>query len=144
MAYFWFKGSNGFACYCDTCRRDFYWSYKYFKPYEDRGLILEDHTTVNIPLIKLVGKIWLDRLNEIHQPIKLEYLCGNIIKGNTDLIKQLPKSFAHRIKYSPEYRKKIEPNFVEDLEFIGIAKSLPCILYEHLGFKIIRNEEYPD
>ena len=150
MAHLWFSQSDDssvddHACFCDTCVDPFTDVRPSLAPYWHRGLKIKEGDKITLVTIKKCNAIVTQRLEEIHQPTKLEALCGRVIRRRLHgHYKQLPLPvhIQNRVRFG-EYEEEVGGNFVKDCEFDALAKKLPGILWHHLGCTVIRRRKHP-
>ena len=86
------------------------------------------------------------KIEELHQPAKLETLCGHVVRKHTvngdckDL--PLPQLIKERVWFG-EYDEEADGNFAEDHTFTRTAKNVVSMLWNHLGCTIIRSRRHP-
>lgn len=150
MAHLWFSlnhdpTSDIDSCLCETCTSNAFDAKYDLSPFWNQGLTLNEGEKISLVSVKKALDIVMKKVKEIHQPGKLETLCGRVIKKNvqgscSEL--PLPKLLRDRVWYT-EYEEQIDGNYAEDYSFGNTAKNIIGILWRHLGCTIIRSRPHP-
>ena len=150
MSFFWFTKSpvaaqDDNACFCDFCVFECYNVREGLAPYWYRGFKLREGQKITFVQVKKCMEVALKRLEELHQPKTLQTLAVSVIQahleGSVDhlpLPKLLQKMIADEDNFEPDM------NIANDVEFSSfLTKRLPGILWEHLGWTLVRRARHP-
>ena len=127
--------------------------YKYCKCKRrpDKGLQLRQGGKVSLITVKKAMDIVWAKVEELHQPARLEAMCGRVIKKTVadvggkfkDLeALPLPEVVIDIIAFG-EYDLEPDGNYADDETFSRWAKNVVSMLWSHLGYTIIRRREHP-
>ena len=127
------------ACFCDFCIFESYNVREGLAPYWYRGFKLREGQKITFVQVQKCMEVVMNRLQELHQPKTLQILAVLTIqahlKGSADHL-PLPKLLQEMI--ADEDTLEPDMNIARDNEFSSdIAKHLPGILWEHLGWTLV-------
>ena len=149
MSYFWFTknpmAAQDHACFCDFCVFESWNVREGLAPYWYRGLKLSHGQKITLVQVRKCMEIVTNRLQELHQPKTLQSLTISSIqghlKGSPEFL-PLPKLLQEMI--ADEDISDDDVNITNDTEFYSsVVKRLPGILWEHLGWTLIRRSRHP-
>lgn len=154
MAYMWFQHStsgqhDGIACECQFCLGRIKRLHSLIEPYQRRGLGLAEDDVITLVTVKKAFEIAMNRIMEIHQPSRLEALCGEFIHKH---IKErpieelpLPQHIRDNMSFCDYFEEvKTTGNDAYDNEFFSFqAKKLPSVLWKHLGYTVVFSRPHP-
>lgn len=149
MSYLWFTKSNSarneLACYCDFCMFQFRNVSDGLAPYWYRGLRLMDGEQITLKKVKKCMAIVMEQIEELDQPRNLQSLSASVIRNNLNGSTKnlpLPRLLQQMIAFH-EYEDG-DVNAPDDGEFSSfIAKHLLGILWQHLGWTLVRRCKHP-
>ena len=150
MSELWFNNDDDttkdFPCFCDFCTSPTPNARQDLAPYWRAGLKLKEGTKVSLVTVKQAMQIAMKKVENLHQPAKLETLCGRVVRKHTVngdcKFLPLPQLIKERVWFG-EYDEEADGNFAEDYTFTRTAKNIVSMLWNHLGCTIIRSRRHP-